>query len=299
MADYTRGLLQGVQNAVGSFQEASARREDRELRNKDRMAELKLRGLIENPDGSYDQDPEFLKRKDYEEDIGFYKQGLIPQRDESGRITGAGVNEDFFRAKMNADPMSSALRELQLDKARREQQEAERKATPQGKIEAMSGEQKKRFDQSIAARNAVQDIEGVYSGILGKESGQGMLGKLSTRSQMFDVPFRGDTPYTEARRRFEEYLGRLQSGGQISEGEGQRFRGLLPSGVDDPKIGQQKLRNLSQELETSIRSTGVSPEQAQDLGFLRPSSAGASEKPRVVRQNGQTYTLNPQTGEYE
>lgn len=303
MADYTMGLLKGLQDGIATYARTSSEREDRELRSKMMDAELKAKGLIQVKDPlsgetSFQQDPEFLKQKQYEQDVDFYKSGLIPQRDESGLITGAGVNEEFFKAKTNADPMTGMLRELQLDKAKRERDEAERRMTPQGKLESMSGEQKKRFDQSIAARNAVEDIDQAYSGLLKNEQ-PGLIGKMSRMSDMVDVPLRGDTPFTESRRRFEEYLGRLQSGGQISEGESKRFRSLMPAATDDSRIGQQKLKNLSQELETSITSTGISPDQARDMGFLRPSSAGAAPKPKTVIQNGVTYTLNPQTGQYE
>jgi len=115
----------------------------------------------------------------------------------------------------------------------------------------MSGEQKKRFDQTVGARNAVSDLAGAYSelGITGKES---MLEAVGKRSQMANVPFRGDTPYTQALTRFEEYLGRLQSGGMIGSEEAARFRKMVPTSYD---VSTSRATNTGGQHVTQSRAT--------------------------------------------
>lgn len=276
MADLSQGLLQGLQQGIGAYYEASERRKDRELRAAE-MADAK-------------------KSRKEQLEAEFYKGGLLPKYDETGKLVGAEVNEPVMKAKRDSDPMTGLIKEMTYQKAVRESEEAKKKTTPQGKIEAMSGEQKKRFDQTVGARNAVSDLAGAYSelGITGKE---GMLDAVGKRSQMANVPFRGDTPYTQALTRFEEYLGRLQSGGMIGSEEAARFRKMVPTSYDTPAIAQKKLQDMAQELETSLSSTGVKPEEAEQMGLLRrgmaPQGAAASNKIKV--SNGkETMLIDPQ-----
>lgn len=276
MADLTQGLLQGLQQGIGAYYDASERRKDRELRQK----EL--------------QDASDWRKQNLEAE--FYKGGLIPKYDPSGKLIGAGVNEEVMQAKRESDPMSGLIKELTYEKAKRESEEAKKKTTPQGKIQAMSGEQKKRFDQTVGARNAVADLASAYGeiGITGKE---GLIDSVSKRAKMTSVPFRGDTPYTQALTRFEEYLGRLQSGGMIGTEEAARFRKMVPTSFDEPSIAQKKLQDMAQELETSLSSTGVKPEEAEQMGLLRrglmPQESAASNKIKV--SNGkETMMIDPQ-----
>lgn len=276
MADLTNGLLQGLQQGLGSYLEASERRKDRELRQKE----------LEDASG--------FRKQSLEAD--FYKAGLLPKYDQSGKLIGADVNEPVMKAKRDADPTQMMIRDYQLEKIKREEEEAAKKKTPQGKIEAMSGEQKKRFDQTVGARNAVADLASAYKAldVTGKE---GLLEAVGKRSQMTSIPFRGDTPYTQSLTRFEEYLGRLQSGGMIGKEEAERFRKMVPTSYDDPKIAQKKLQDMAQELETSLASTGVKPEEAEQMGLLRrglmPQKAGATGKIKV--SNGkETMMIDPQ-----
>jgi hypothetical protein len=272
MADFTPGLIHGLQQGISSYFDASEKRKDREM--KQQMLDLQQ------------------SQRSEDQDIGFYEKGLIPKRDESGKIIGAGVNEEYFKAKSDADPITGLLKTLQVEKAKNDINDAAKKKTPEGKIEAMSGEQKKRFDHTVGARNAVTDLSDAYKtlDITGDED---LLGSVKKRSQMAAVPFRGDTPYTQALTRFEEYLGRLQSGGMIGKDEAARFRKMVPTSFDNPKIGQKKLQDMTQELEASISTSGVKPEEAEAMGLLRRQESPAPSKVKV--SNGkETLLISPQ-----
>lgn len=220
-------------------------------------------------------------------------------------ISSLPVNTEFLKAKAEADPMAAALKALALEKAKTERDDAAKSKTPKGKIEKLSGDVRKRFDDTTGSLDALIAVEDAYLSKPRKST--------TDNADMVDIPLRGDTNYTLARNQFKEYLGRLQSGGAIGKQEATDFINLLPGATDTPAVAKKKLQDLKFRLESRLRAFGVTAEEASAEGFIKPEtvkglmrkglvnpkSAAPPAKPQTIKQNGVTYTLNPQTGEYE
>jgi len=71
----------------------------------------------------------------------------------------------------------------------------------------------------------------------------------------------GDNPYTLARTKFEEALGRMQSGGAINSDEEKRFKSMAPGPMDSPEIQKQKLDELYTEMALRVKSLGQDPDE--------------------------------------
>lgn len=110
----------------------------------------------------------------------------------------------------------------------------------------MSGEQMKRLDYTKMAFRALQDAASAYD--------EG----VNTFSLI------GDNKFTEASRRFQEGLGRLQTGAAISKDEETRFRGMLPSWTDSEEVAKLKFQKVEEEL-SSILRTNLGEEAAPEL----------------------------------
>ena len=64
---------------------------------------------------------------------------------------------------------------------------------------------------------------------------------------------------------------------------------------------RKKILQQRDEMISRLRTLGFSPEDAnyKPQEFNYGKSKTKSSKPQTVVQNGHTYTLNPETGEYE
>ncbi len=71
----------------------------------------------------------------------------------------------------------------------------------------------------------------------------------------------GDNDYTQARTRFEEAIGRMQSGGAINDDEAKRFRGMAPTSWDSAPMQKKKLQDMANEMANRVRSMGLDPDQ--------------------------------------
>ena len=150
------------------------------------------------------------------------------------RVNAARVSEDreFRRAVLGA-------------KTAKEKEKADYDKTVEGRLAKMSGESKGRLDNSRSGYKAVRDMTDAYN----------------AGDNTWRLPLTGDNDFTEARRRFEEALGRMQSGGQISGQEAKKFRDMLPTVTDSEDMQQKKLANVEQEMRARMKTLGFTPEE--------------------------------------
>jgi hypothetical protein len=140
------------------------------------------------------------------------------------------------------------------------------------KPKILSGEQQKVVSNSSMALSAIDD----------------MRNALKKGTNTFSIV--GDNDFTEARRRFAEGFGRLQSGGVIGEEELKNFEALAPRATDTAKQQQDKLRRMEAELRSRIELAGVDPNEV--LGAR--SEASAASQIRFVKdtKTGRTLKVN-------
>ncbi len=157
--------------------------------------------------------------------------------------------------------------------------ELARRNSPEERIKNLSGTDKARFDNARMAAQALDEMDAA----------------LAAGDNTFSLI--GDSAYTAAARRATEAYGRMQSGGAINKEEESRFEKTLPRPTDSAEIQRKKLVKQKQEMVSRLKTLGFTPEQAdiktQDYQYGKP------QKPKMVVQDGHTYTLNEQTGEYE
>ncbi|MDQ3230508.1 MAG: hypothetical protein M3Q07_01715 [Pseudobdellovibrionaceae bacterium] len=141
----------------------------------------------------------------------------------------------------------------------------------------LSGEEQKRLDSAGMALAGIQ----------------GMRQALAKGDNTFSPV--GDNDFTVWRRDFEEGLGRMQSGGAITDDEAERFRDSAPTWKDSAEMKQKKLAKLEAEMGARIRGLGADPEQSlAERGVKEYKQAPAGQR---VRQNGVTFVWNG--SEYE
>jgi hypothetical protein len=257
MADYdmlsafasgAKGFIQGSENAEDRRykrleQEARTRAHEEERKRQAFRDALDLRSKgFQVPEGNiYDMDASKLQ---------YDPQYLDLAREKASLAAGA-------------DPYG--LKAMQAAKAREEMEASKKAKTPSGRVEKLAGDQRKRFDDTTGALDALGDLDLAY-GSKGRKS-------FEDATDMIDVPLRGGTPYTIARDQFVESLGRLQSGGAITGDEVNNFKKLIPGAFDKPEIARKKLEDLKFRLGSRLKSFGLSPEEAVQGGFLKESTA--------------------------
>lgn len=111
-------------------------------------------------------------------------------------------------------------------------------------------------------------------------------------------------PLTTALTYAKDAPGRLQSGGALNDAEQEMYESLLPTYADrnDKKLMLSKLAEARRFLENKSRGFGVDPKLYPELQFEMEPRGGekkSSSSPKKVIQNGHTYILNEQTGQYE
>lgn len=111
------------------------------------------------------------------------------------------------------------------------------------RLKGLSGEERKRLD----------------SASMGLESVQQMDEALKNGDNTFSVI--GDNNFTTAQRNFEESIGRMQSGGAISNDEASRFRKMAPGPFDSAEMKAQKLNGLQAEMALRIKNLGFEPKE--------------------------------------
>jgi len=111
------------------------------------------------------------------------------------------------------------------------------------RLAGLGGEEKKRFDN---VREAIQGIDAISA-------------ELSKGTNTFSLI--GDNKLTFNKTLVAEAIGRMQSGGAISEKEEERFVGMLPKSTDNSEIQRAKLTNLRNNMQQRLATLGFAPEE--------------------------------------
>lgn len=111
------------------------------------------------------------------------------------------------------------------------------------KLKGLNAQQLIRFDSASMGLNATMDMQ------------KALQGGSNTFSLI------GDNPYTMARTKFEEAIGRMQSGGAITDDEGERFLRMAPSVKDSVPIQRAKMKQLLVEMSSRIKNLGFNPDE--------------------------------------
>lgn len=158
-------------------------------------------------------------------------------------------------AKEKAFDQQLKLRELAI-KEREAQQKGAETSGLQGRLAKLSGEKAGRLDNSKAA----------LIGVLG------MKKALGEGQNTFSLV--GENDFTMASNIFEEMLGRMQSGGQISQQERASFQALRPTIRDSKDIQDKKLAQLENMMRSRMQTIGFAPEEFPEV---QTAYAGMSE----------------------
>ncbi len=129
------------------------------------------------------------------------------------------------------------------------------------RLAGLKEEGRKRFDSASMGLNAVD----------------GMRDALAGGTNTFSLV--GDNKFTLASRNFEEAIGRMQSGGAISEPEGARFLKMAPTWRDSAAIQKQKLAELDVEMGLRLKTLGFEPDEVRASRATVAGGGGAMSGP--------------------
>lgn len=266
--DAAFGFGSAVPMAIKGFQDA----EDNRYRRME--IEAKLRAQDDNQRRQemldrWEMEKNSPERRREQMKFELAKSGQEGQWDESGNFIGARYRDDALRKSRAGEGGASdpyGLKRLQAEKLRGDLEKSAFEKTPQGKLQKLSGDQRKRFDETVGTLNALTDLSSAY-----EDFGEKNLAERTYQMSSNPIKklFSGDTPYTEASGRFKEFLGRLQSGGAITTDERQAFASMIPEATDSPKIAREKIKNLEFELGNRLNTFGIPMSDASEMGLLK------------------------------
>jgi hypothetical protein len=141
------------------------------------------------------------------------------------------------------------------------------------RVRALSTDDKRRFDSVSMGIGAVEDMRKAY------EAGDNTFSVV------------GDNSFTAASSRFEEALGRMQSGGAIGKEEAASFRKMRPMPTDPVEIQKQKLDYLYTEMASRVQTMGFSPDEVLKA---RSDLAAQTPKTKDPGTSGQAQAGTPQ-----
>jgi ribosome modulation factor len=191
------------------------------------------------------------------------------------------------------DKKTSRLEEYKEKLALKRQMDKEAKEDPQNILADLNAESKNKVGGIASGLQALDQMEKSMNDGHGPryiDANTPIIGKAVS-----------DSPFDEGQRMLDEVVGRLQSGGMIGEGELKTFRAMGPRTGDDLVTRKRKLAQQKDFLANKLTAYNLKPEHLDTLGFATKSSYQPKNKsaPKTVIQNGHTYILNEQTGEYE
>lgn len=118
-----------------------------------------------------------------------------------------------------------------------------------------------------------------------------------------------------------QVIGKSLEGGKLTDQDVLRYRTMLPQPSDTPEVAEEKIQNLlayvaerqASDIDTAKSAnfnvknisrltppqTGLTPPGKKSTLVPEAHADNKPPKPQVVKQNGHTYRLNPNTGKYE
>lgn len=148
--------------------------------------------------------------------------------------------------------------------------------------------------------DANQDYFGYKAGLANTELGRFAMPKDYEKSKTIDSQMRASS----------QAFGKYMEGGVLRKEDEEKYRKMFPQITDTPQVAKNKLA-VVQNMLVQKQQSDLNALQAQGYditGLQLPAGSGVnlpniltgkSNKPKTVIQNGFTYTLNEQTGEYE
>lgn len=249
MADLTNGLLQGLQQGLGSYLESSERRKDRELRQK----EL--------------EDASSFRKQNLEAE--FFKSGLLPKYDPSGKLIGADVNEAVMKAKNDSDPIQGLIKGMQLKNMQTEQEEKARGTEGERKAVTFAKRTKEAEDIFNKLEQGGYDRSSLKSGAASAVSGLIPMVKSTELGQQ-----------EQAERNFINAILRRESGAAISPSEFENASlQYFPRVGDTPEVLAQKKANRQTAIE------GLAQEGGRAMKFQGGFDMQQSQASQVAPQD--------------
>lgn len=280
------GLLgKGLSAGVDTYLKARELDEDRDYKRKHLAALLAQHGLQEGPDGLIGKTASQLeseKRKNAQDQAELeYKrlQGKKLAAELSGGGAAGGGKTLPAQETANLAGATSSVKQL---------------------------------DDYMNSLAQAEDITGPFMGRVSGLMAKAQLGDTGQRAASLDA----------MQRQLGQVIGTYLEKGKLTDADVPKYIRMLPAMTDSPQVRRAKTESLKRLIATrqadernTLGAAGydvekipasVGPElpsmAAKSKGFLGgeqgTATAGAS-KPKTVRQNGHTFTLNPQTGEYE
>ena len=276
---------------------------------------MREKNLQKGPDGQIVRDPYAQREADI---IKLAPHGLRGKYDEQGRLIDTEYDQAYLNMqeqKANADPyglkgLQVKNAQAELQKKQLEAQQASRgfKLPPDKVLQVQQGAQIPTImgdiEQTLAAN---KDAFGPVAGRLGQHN------PYNERSQSIDAQVRSAS----------QSFGRYMEGGVLRKEDEEKYRKMFPQLTDTPEVAANKLAIVRKQLvDKQNADIAALKDQGYDITgfkFLPPTEspgilkggmlkngllksgahASPATKPKTVIQNGITYTLNPQTGEYE
>lgn len=256
-------IASGLQSGLEAYRGERELRQKREQQERERMIQdtmLADKGFEYDEEGKLQKSPRGLLLEQEATALKaapYRAKGLLPKI-EGGHIV------DFERDPNAPRDDRKYLQDLQIQKLEGDLKKTTREMTPEGKLEKMPATEKQRFDSLVTGARAVKAIEDAMAANPGRMERTSMMG------------FR-ETPYTVAATKWEEAIGRMQSGGAITRDEAQRFRSMLPGVKDSPDIARVKMNQARQLIQDRTKTFGLDEKALAGLGVDAGRSADAEQ----------------------
>lgn len=210
-------------------------------------------------------------------------------------IANRGLKEKLISQQATDKQTEFGLKKRALDIA--ESDKSAKNELAQLKLDAAA--KTKEEPKSVSKLNSTD--KGRYDNVkMASDAINGMVEALNQGQSRYSLL--GDNDFTQNLTIFSEALGRMQSGGAINKEESARFMTMARSAFDDPTQTQKKLARLKMIMDDRMKTLDQEPvpsvafkQKLEGMG----NKAVAGQKPKVLTQNGHTYILNEETGEYE
>lgn len=228
-----------------------------------------------------------INQAERDDDLVARESDLNSEESKLAQTLAGKMSPGIDFSKMNATQINQKIPALskiydieqkKLDRQSARQDKMDAKAdklasgkTLQGRLDGLKSSDRTRFDSAKMGRGAVADMKAAF------DAGENTFSLV------------GDNNYTEARRRFEEALGRMQSGGAINKEEELRFKAMAPTVTDSKTMQIKKLQNLENEMNSRLKTLGFEPEE---LGFNQEAKP---QFPRTVSKGNEVATVSDES----
>lgn len=155
--------------------------------------------------------------------------------------------------------------------------ESQKKSTPEAKLEGLGAEGRSKVGSIASGFQALDQME--------KASNDGHGPQHIDSNSMLIGGLISDNPYSEAERTTAEVIGRLQSGGAMSENEVKTFKSLGPRPGDDLGTRKRKLSQQKDFLQNKLVAFGLDSNDLTKLGFETVSRYEPRNQPKGVSPN--------------